>query len=116
MYTSLYSFEAVIGWIKLVYLKKYNDYKSVPSVEYRIRSPTKHVTKSHCSTYTVKDQTYDDGIEMPSGFKNLCAPSRHSGDSSLSPKEPNNSLTCIQNSSSISKRTEDDALDIVSKV
>lgn len=37
--------------------------------------------------------TYDDGIEMPSCFKNLWAPSRHSGDSSLSPKEPSNSLT-----------------------
>jgi hypothetical protein len=43
--------------------------------------------------FNKKDFTYDDGIEIPSCFKNLWAPSRHSGDSSLSPKEPSNSLT-----------------------
>ena len=37
--------------------------------------------------------TYEDGIEIPSDFRNRCAPSRHSGESSLSPKEPSNSLT-----------------------
>jgi hypothetical protein len=36
---------------------------------------------------------YEEGIEIPSGFKNRWAPSRHSGDSSLSPKDPSNSLT-----------------------
>lgn len=40
-----------------------------------------------------KEYTYEDGIEIPFGFRNLWAPSRHSGDSSLSPKEPSNSLT-----------------------
>lgn len=36
------------------------------------------------------------GMEMPSGLRKRCAPSRHSGDSSLSPNEPSSSLTCSQ--------------------
>jgi hypothetical protein len=42
-----------------------------------------------------KKGQYEEGIEIPSGFKNLWAPSRHSGDNSLSPKDPSNSLTCF---------------------
>jgi hypothetical protein len=33
---------------------------------------------------------------MPSGLRKRCAPSRHSGDSSLSPNDPSSSLTCSQ--------------------
>ena len=32
-------------------------------------------------------------MDTPPGFRNLCAPSRHSGDSSLSPNDPNSSET-----------------------
>lgn len=38
-------------------------------------------------------EVYEQGIEMPPGFKKRWAPSRHSGESSLSPKEPSSSLT-----------------------
>lgn len=34
-------------------------------------------------------------METPSGLRKLCAPSRHSGDSSLSPKLPSSSLTMM---------------------
>ena len=51
--------------------------------------------------YNVEDEIgatnaeYLHGIEIPLGFKSLCAPSKHSGESSLSPKEPSSSETRI---------------------
>jgi hypothetical protein len=38
-------------------------------------------------------ETHDCGMLTPPSLRKRCAPSRHSGDSSLSPNEPSSSLT-----------------------
>ena len=54
----------------------------IPSAVMATNTINQTMLNTHTHSYTIR-------------FKNLCAPSRHSGDSSLSLNEPNNSLTRI---------------------
>ena len=49
------------------------------------------------------------GMLIPPGFKNFCAPSRHSGDNSLSPNDPSSSLTRMSACSGASHERMSDA-------
>jgi hypothetical protein len=54
--------------------------------------------------YTDKKTKHE--MDVPSLRMHLWAPSKHSGDSSLSPKDPNNSLTITSHSSLLSDHRE----------
>lgn len=51
-----------------------------------------------CAVTGARKEVYDAGIEMPPGRRRPPAPSRHSGQSSLSPNDPRSSLTCSSRS------------------
>lgn len=47
-----------------------------------------------CALTGARNDVYDAGMEIPPGRNRPPAPSRHSGQSSLSPNDPSSSLTC----------------------